>query len=107
MAAAAVALFIVENGAEAGLTIPRHALRIEVGAAAVSRPVPAGFIGLSIEYPSAMYYFGSDPGRPNPLFAALVRQLTPNQSPVIRFGGDTTDWTWWPTPGVAQPAGFS
>jgi hypothetical protein len=25
---------------------------------------------------------------------------------VIRFGGDTTDWTWWPTPGVLKPAGI-
>jgi hypothetical protein len=36
----------------------------------------------------------------------LVRNLTPGQSPVIRFGGDTTDWTWAPTPGVAKPPGI-
>ncbi|HWE09983.1 MAG TPA: hypothetical protein VG325_11545 [Solirubrobacteraceae bacterium] len=100
-----VAVLIVQSGAEAQPTIPKHALRIEIGAAPVSRPVPAGFIGLSIEYPSAISYFGSDPAHPNPLFVALVRQLTPNQSPVIRFGGDTADWTWWPTPGVARPPG--
>jgi hypothetical protein len=105
MAVIAVAVLIVESGADAQPTIPKHALRIEVGADPVSRPIPAGFVGLSIEYPSAMYYFGSDPARPNPLFTALVRQLAPNQSPVIRFGGDTTDWTWWPTPGVAKPPG--
>ena len=87
MAVIAAAVLIVESGADAQPTIPKHALRIEVGAVAVSRPIPAGFIGLSIEYPSATYYFGTDPARPNPLFTALVRQLAPNQSPVIRFGG--------------------
>jgi hypothetical protein len=25
---------------------------------------------------------------------------------VIRFGGDTTDWTWWPTPRVNMPPGI-
>jgi hypothetical protein len=35
-----------------------------------------------------------------------VRNLAPGQSPVIRFGGDTTDWTWAPTPGVAEPPGI-
>ena len=35
-----------------------------------------------------------------------MRNLTPGQSPVLRFGGDTTDWTWAPTPGVPKPAGI-
>lgn len=35
-----------------------------------------------------------------------MRNLTPGQSPVLRFGGDTTDWTWAPTPGVAKPGGI-
>lgn len=96
---------ITASGADPQPTLPRHALRIDVAAAPLSRPVPAGYVGLSIEYRSAFYYFGSDPSHPNPLFVALVRGLTPGQSPVIRFGGDTTDWTWWRTPGVAQPAG--
>src|SRR5262249_54783135 len=26
-------------------------------------------------------------------------------SPVLRIGGDTTDWTWWPVPGLRQPPG--
>ena len=35
-----------------------------------------------------------------------MRNLTPGQSPVLRFGGDTTDWTWAPTPGVRRPPGI-
>jgi hypothetical protein len=105
IAAVALAVAIVDSGAGAKPMIPKHALRIEVGADPISRPVPLGFVGLSIEYRSAIYYFGSDPAHLNPLFVALARQLTPNQSPVIRFGGDTTDWTWWRTPGIARPPG--
>ena len=70
-----------------------------------SRPVPPGFVGLSIEYRSAPGYFGT-PGDPDGVFDQLVRNLNPGQSPVLRFGGDTTDWTWAPTPGVAKPPGI-
>ena len=96
----------VQSGAGAQPTIPAAATRIDVGSRAVSRPVPGGFIGLSIEYRSALQYFGSDPSRPDPVFIGLVRNLTPGQSPVLRFGGDTTDWTWWNTPGVRRPGGI-
>ena len=71
----------------------------------MSRPLPPGFIGLSIEYPSLLAYSGADPAAPNPTFIRLVQDLNPSGSPVIRFGGDTTDWTWWPIPGVKRPPG--
>ena len=64
-----------------------------------------GFVGLSIEYRSAPGYFGT-PADPDEVFDQLVRNLTPGQSPVLRFGGDTTDWTWAPTPGVPKPRGI-
>src|ERR1700751_3014638 len=104
--AAMLASLVVAPAGQAGPSLPRPALRVDVGGAPVSRPVAPGLLGLSIEYRSAPYYFGSDPAGPNPLFLSLVRQLTPGQSPVIRFGGDTTDWTWWPTPRVPRPPGI-
>jgi hypothetical protein len=85
--------------------IPRGAIRVQIGAAAQSRPVPPGFVGLSIEYGSAPGYFGT-PADPDRVFQQLVRNLAPGRSPVLRFGGDTTDWTWAPTPGVAKPPGI-
>jgi hypothetical protein len=99
---------LLATGCGAGLRsppLPSHAVRIEIGARALSRPLPAGFVGLSIEYPSALSYFGpaSDP---NPVFPRLVASLAPDQAPVIRFGGDTTDWTWWPVPGMVRPKGI-
>ncbi len=85
--------------------IPKGALRVEVASNATSRPVPPGYIGLSIEFTSSLLYSGRNPAAPNPTFVRLVQALNPNAAPVIRFGGDTTDWTWWPTPGVLKPAG--
>jgi hypothetical protein len=108
--AAAVALHpgAAVAGATAGEPPPisKSPIPVQIGGAAASRPVPPGFIGLSIEYGSAPAYFGLDPSRPDSVFMTLVRNLVPGQSPVIRFGGDTTDWTWWDTPGVAKPRGI-
>ena len=25
--------------------------------------------------------------------------------PILRIGGDSTDWTWWPVPHMATPGG--
>ena len=80
-------------------------MRVEVTGVPTSQPVRPGFVGFSIEYWASLAYFGFHPAAPNPTFIALVRGLTSGASPVIRFGGDTTDWTWWPTPGVARPGG--
>lgn len=103
--AAGVALTTADPAA-AQPAIPAHAIRVDIGATAYARPLPPGFLGLSIEYGSALSYFGTDPGRPDPVFLQLMRNLDPGQSPVLRFGGDTTDWTWWTTPGVPKPRGI-
>lgn len=78
-----------------------------VSAARYGRPIPAGFLGLSLEYSALEAYAGSDPARPNPRFLALVRDLAPGQRSVLRIGGDSADWTWWPAPGLTKPAGVS
>jgi hypothetical protein len=41
------------------------------------------------------------------VFLQLVRNLAPEQRPVLRIGGDSTDRTWWPVPGVRQPRGVA
>ncbi len=64
-------------------------------------PFPSGFLGLSVEYPALLRYSGRDPA----LLAQLMRNLSPGQRPVLRIGGDSTDDTWWPVPGMARPAG--
>ena len=76
---------------------------VRVGAALKANPIPSGFLGLSIEYTALLPYAGTD--APTSVLVQLIRQLDPGQSPVLRFGGDTTDWSWVPVPGMAQPPG--
>ncbi len=72
---------------------------------AVGRPIPAGFLGLSTEYGGVGAYAGMDPGAVDPVFLQLIKNLAPRQRPVVRIGGESTDWTWWPVPGIPRPRG--
>lgn len=76
-----------------------------VGGSARVHPVRPGFLGLSFEYPAVEAYAGTNPSAIDPVLVRLVRNLVPGQSPVLRIGGDSTDWTWWPVPGMARPGG--
>jgi hypothetical protein len=69
----------------------------------LGRPVPSGFLGLSLEYLTLPKYTGRTV---DPVLVQLIANLTPGQRPVLRIGGDSTDWTWWPVPGMTQPAGI-
>ena len=67
--------------------------------------IPAGFLGLSLENSAIIPYAGRDPRTLDPVFLQLVRNLTPYQSPVLRIGGDSTDWAWYPVRGLSKPDG--
>lgn len=116
--------FALESGAVAVVAVLALAIAIGLGSTrrtsahehgpstlslSVGKPtgqtIPAGFLGLSLEYPAVLAYTGSDRAAINPVLVQLIRNLSPNQSPNLRIGGDTTDWTWWPVPGVRQPRG--
>jgi hypothetical protein len=77
-----------------------------VGGEPSSAPIPSGFLGLSMEFYAVHEFTGSDPNAINPVFLQLIRNLTPGQAPVLRIGGDSTDQTWWPVPGVLPPRGI-
>jgi hypothetical protein len=83
--------------------LPKGAIQLDVGAVASGAAIPSGFVGISTEYSSLPAYAGGDPAAVNPTFIQLLRNLDPAGSPVIRIGGDTTDWAWWPTAGAARP----
>ena len=76
---------------------------VMVGAAPVSSPIASGFLGISMEYSTVSAYEGATP---NGVLAALIHALAPGQTPILRIGGDSTDWAWWPTPDIRQPAGI-
>jgi hypothetical protein len=78
---------------------------LTVSAPTRARAIPAGFLGLSLEYPAIEQYAGADPLAIDPVFEQLIRNLTPGQAPVLRIGGDSADWTWWPLSGVSAPPG--
>ena len=85
--------------------IARPPLALTVSGAPTGTAIPSGFLGLSLEYPALRAYAGKDPHAINPVFEQLIRNLTPGQAPNLRIGGDTSDWTWWPVPGVRKPPG--
>jgi hypothetical protein len=73
---------------------------------AAGRVIPRGFLGLSSEVWAIRSFAGDDPNALNPAFLQLVRNLAPGARPVIRLGGDSTDWTWWPVPHTRTPPGI-
>jgi hypothetical protein len=75
--------------------------------AATGRPIPPGFVGLSIEIKALEDYAGTNPAAVNPVFLHLIEDLAPQQSPVLRLGGDSTDWSWWPVSGISRPPGVT
>ncbi len=69
----------------------------------VSSPaIPAGFVSPSFELTALLTYAGKDPQAVDSVFEQLVRNLAP-QHPVIRLGGDSTDWSWYPVAGMKRP----
>ncbi len=122
-AAAAVAGSTVLGGAAAGVVAGRAVpgshkpstrepsasapVNITVARAPASKPMPAGFLGLSMEYWALAAYAGHNPRAVNPVLVQLIRNLTPGQRPVLRIGGVTTDKTWWPASDVSPPPGVN
>jgi hypothetical protein len=76
---------------------------------ATGRAIPSGFLGLSMEFQAVRAYTGADPQAVDPVLVTLIRELTPGQRPVLRIGGDSTDVSWVPAPGVTPPrfSGYS
>ncbi len=69
--------------------------------------MPPGFLGLSLEFQALHMYTGRNPGRVDPVFEQLIRNLNPGQAPVLRIGGDSSDDTWWPIRRTVAPGGVS
>ena len=68
--------------------------------------IPRGFLGLGFEYRALANAAGTNPDAVDPVLEQLIENLSPGQSPILRIGGDTTDWSWWPISGVSRPPGL-
>ncbi len=86
---------------------PHGGTVLTVGGKAFGRPIPDGFLGLSFEYWATEAYAGKNPRTVDPVLVQLIRNLMPDQQGVLRIGGVTTDWTWWPVKGMARPGGVN
>jgi len=86
-----------------GVRAAQGAVAVGVSSTRVGRPLPSGFLGFSFEYPALLAYAGTDPRHLNPVLLSLIRQLNPGQAPLLRIGGNSTDETWWPQPGLLAP----
>ena len=73
----------------------------------VGRPIPENFLGLALEY-STIPKWTAQPGQAeNPILGPLVRGLDPTGTPSVRIGGQSTDRSWWPAPGLTRPLGVT
>jgi hypothetical protein len=70
------------------------------------RTIPAGFLGLSFEYWAEANYAGNNPRAVDPVLVQLIRNLV-GPDAILRIGGVTTDWTWWPVAGISRPGGVN
>ncbi|MDE3130037.1 MAG: hypothetical protein KGL16_02700, partial [Acidobacteriota bacterium] len=66
-------------------------------------PIRAGFVGITNEFRDVFKEVGTDPTRPDTAYEQVLKNLAPNGGFDLRIGGDTTDWTWWPVPGMVRP----
>ena len=80
-------------------------LSIAVSGAPYAQALPAGFVGLSIEEKALEQFAGTNPKALDLTFVHLLQDIAPQQSPVLRIAGDSTDWSWWPVPHMARPPG--
>jgi hypothetical protein len=80
---------------------------VSVAGTSVARPLPQGFLGIAITFDSVTDWEPGGSAPPNPVLAQLIRTLNPIGHPSIRVGGESTDRSWWPTPGVPQPRGVT
>ena len=103
--ALAIVLLIDFDPGRAVATDTDPVVSASVGGQTKGDPLAPGFVGVSLEYSALHVYTGRNPGAVNPVLIALLRNLAPGQSPVLRIGGNSADATWWPVPGTIPPGG--
>jgi hypothetical protein len=71
------------------------------------RAIPPGFVGLALEYRSVPQLVGPNDQPVDPLLLAFIHDLAPTGGPPLRIGGQSTDRSWWPVPGMQRPLGIT
>ena len=84
-------------------TTPTPPIELTVRGGYAGPPIRAGFVGMTTEFWDVPREVGTDPTKPDAPFEQVLKNLAPDGGFDLRIGGDTTDWTWWPVPGMAHP----
>ena len=85
--------------------LPPTVASVSVSPQTTTAPLPAGFVGLGLEFQTIPAWTGAAPGQVNMALVNLIRNLSP--VPVIRVGGVSTDRSWWPVPGMQRSPGVT
>ena len=80
---------------------------VTVTGAPHTRPLAANFLGLALEVNEIPELAGATPQSVDPVFAQLLKNLVPTGRPSLRIGGQSTDRSWWPVPGMSRPIGVT
>jgi hypothetical protein len=84
-----------------------YGFRMSVTRSPITQPLADDFIGLALEYNTVPEWTGSGAEPVNPVLVQLIRNLVPAGRPVLRIGGQSTDRSWWPVPGMSPPRGVT
>src|SRR5262245_9618790 len=84
---------------------PQPPVVASVGDTPGGQPMGQSFLGVSLEYNALHVYTGRDPRHVDPVLIQLLRNLDPGQTPVVRIGGNSGDFSWWPIKGTLPPVG--
>jgi hypothetical protein len=84
-------------------------VRVDIDRSTLTAPLPASFLGLALENGTVPKWVGDarSARRVDPVLVDLVRTLDPTGDPSIRIGGQSTDRSWWPVPGMPKPIGIT
>lgn len=91
----------------AGPAAPTSTVAVDLAHA--GRTIPAGFIGVGLEFTDVLGYTGEGANAPDPVFVRLLAAVADaGAGPVPwRIGGNSTDQSWWNPAGRPRPAGIT
>lgn len=87
--------------------VARAEFSVSVTRTPVTRPLADDFLGLALEYNTIPVWSGTNAGGVNEPLVGLMRGLDPVGRPLVRIGGQSSDRSWWPVPGLARPLGVT
>jgi Glycosyl hydrolase family 79 C-terminal beta domain len=113
-AAAAVAVLLAigcspaASGTAPAGGAPAGGTTVVVDLAHPGRAIPAGFLGLGLEFTDILGYTGVGAGAPDPVFLRLLRGVADAGAGPMpwRIGGNSTDQSWWNPVGRPRPPGI-